>query len=127
MEREIIEASFNGFRQLVGDEAFSRVSSASVCIVGLGGVGSWVVEALASAKPVVTTDVCRLDGAAEADALVSAPDTDAGFADALVALLRDGRRAEGLAERGREWVRREFDWSRLVEHTEAVYRRVSHA
>ena len=47
MEREIIEASFNGFRQLVGDEAFSRVSSASVCIVGLGGVGSWVVEALA--------------------------------------------------------------------------------
>ena len=47
MEREIIEASFNGFRQLVGDEAFARVSTASVCVVGLGGVGSWVVEALA--------------------------------------------------------------------------------
>ena len=91
------------------------------------GFGLAVVEALASAKPVVTTDVCRLDGAAEAEALVFAPDTDAGFADALVALLRDGRRAQELAERGKDWVRREFDWSRLVEQTEAVYRRVSDA
>jgi glycosyltransferase involved in cell wall biosynthesis len=58
---------------------------------------------------------------------VFASDTDAGFADALVALLRDGRRAQELAERGKDWVRREFDWSRLVEQTEAVYRRVSDA
>jgi hypothetical protein len=36
-------------------------------------------------------------------------------------------RAQELAERGKDWVRREFDWSRLVEQTEAVYRRVSDA
>jgi tRNA A37 threonylcarbamoyladenosine dehydratase len=42
-----VEERFKGFRQLVGDEPFARISSASVCIVGLGGVGSWVVEALA--------------------------------------------------------------------------------
>lgn len=47
MEREILEASFNGFKQLVGDESYARISGASVCVVGLGGVGSWVVEALA--------------------------------------------------------------------------------
>ena len=38
---------FRGFRQLVGPLAFERVANASVCVVGLGGVGSWVVEALA--------------------------------------------------------------------------------
>jgi tRNA A37 threonylcarbamoyladenosine dehydratase len=42
-----VDERFKGFRQLVGDEPFERISRASVCIVGLGGVGSWVVEALA--------------------------------------------------------------------------------
>ena len=39
--------TFRGFAQLVGERAFGRISSASVCVVGLGGVGSWAVEALA--------------------------------------------------------------------------------
>jgi len=38
---------FLGYRQLVGESAFARTSGASVCIVGLGGVGSWAAEALA--------------------------------------------------------------------------------
>lgn len=38
---------FLGFTQLVGDTAYERISRASVCVVGLGGVGSWTVEALA--------------------------------------------------------------------------------
>jgi tRNA A37 threonylcarbamoyladenosine dehydratase len=38
---------FMGFTQLVGQEAYERISRASVCVVGLGGVGSWTVEALA--------------------------------------------------------------------------------
>jgi tRNA A37 threonylcarbamoyladenosine dehydratase len=47
MERVIVDASFTGFRQLVGDEAYRRITESSVCVVGLGGVGSWAVEALA--------------------------------------------------------------------------------
>ena len=90
------------------------------------GFGLAVVEALASARPVVTTSVCRLDGAAEAGALVCAPDTDEGFADALVSLLGDDRRAHELAERGRDWVQREFDWRTLVARTEEVYQRLAH-
>jgi len=38
---------FKGIEQLLGVPHFSRVQSASVCVVGLGGVGSWSVEALA--------------------------------------------------------------------------------
>lgn len=38
---------FKGVEQLLGTEHFKRVTRASVCVVGLGGVGSWSVEALA--------------------------------------------------------------------------------
>lgn len=42
-----IDPRFRGTYQLLGPEHFSRISAASVCVVGLGGVGSWSVEALA--------------------------------------------------------------------------------
>ncbi len=42
-----VSARFRGTQQLLGEDAFARVARASVCIVGLGGVGSWCVEALA--------------------------------------------------------------------------------
>ena len=38
---------FGGIARLYGDEALARFSRAHVCVVGVGGVGSWVVEALA--------------------------------------------------------------------------------
>jgi tRNA A37 threonylcarbamoyladenosine dehydratase len=38
---------FKGTEQLLGAEHFERLARASVCVVGLGGVGSWSVEALA--------------------------------------------------------------------------------
>lgn len=44
---EEIDPRFRGTYQLLGRKHFARVSAASVCVVGLGGVGSWSVEALA--------------------------------------------------------------------------------
>ncbi|HHC72717.1 MAG TPA: tRNA cyclic N6-threonylcarbamoyladenosine(37) synthase TcdA [Thiotrichales bacterium] len=41
------ELPFDGIRRLYGDRGFEVISSLHVCVVGLGGVGSWVVEALA--------------------------------------------------------------------------------
>lgn len=38
---------FRGTEQLLGAEHFAQVARASICVVGLGGVGSWSVEALA--------------------------------------------------------------------------------
>lgn len=38
---------FSGVEHLVGGSAFQKLQNSSVCIVGLGGVGSWTVEALA--------------------------------------------------------------------------------
>jgi tRNA A37 threonylcarbamoyladenosine dehydratase len=42
-----LSARFGGIDRLYGAGAAQRFASARVCVVGLGGVGSWVVEALA--------------------------------------------------------------------------------
>ena len=40
-------ARFGGIGRLFGKAAMERLHAAHVCVVGIGGVGSWVVEALA--------------------------------------------------------------------------------
>ena len=41
------EFRFGGIARLFGVEALARLRAAHVCVVGVGGVGSWAVEALA--------------------------------------------------------------------------------
>jgi tRNA threonylcarbamoyladenosine dehydratase len=41
------EERFGGVRRLFGNKGQERLRRAHVCVVGLGGVGSWAVEALA--------------------------------------------------------------------------------
>jgi len=38
---------FGGIARLYGDAALARFRRAHICVIGVGGVGSWVVEALA--------------------------------------------------------------------------------
>ena len=42
-----LERRFGGLRRLYGELGYSRLRRARVAVVGLGGVGSWAVEALA--------------------------------------------------------------------------------
>jgi tRNA threonylcarbamoyladenosine dehydratase len=42
-----LERRFGGLARLYGAAGYARLRSASVAVVGLGGVGSWAVEALA--------------------------------------------------------------------------------
>ncbi len=41
------EERFSGIGRLYGADALPRLRAAHVCIIGVGGVGSWIVEALA--------------------------------------------------------------------------------
>ena len=41
------ERRFGGIARLYGADRLARLSAAHVCVVGIGGVGSWAVEALA--------------------------------------------------------------------------------
>src|SRR6266571_4860545 len=38
---------FGGIGRLYGERALERFRAAHVCVIGVGGVGSWIVEALA--------------------------------------------------------------------------------
>lgn len=42
-----LERRFAGIRRLYGSDALARFHAAHLCVVGLGGVGSWAAEALA--------------------------------------------------------------------------------
>ena len=42
-----VERRFGGIARLYGERALSSFQQAHICIIGVGGVGSWVVEALA--------------------------------------------------------------------------------
>lgn len=39
--------NFDGIARLYGKEAYALIQNMHVCVIGIGGVGSWVVEALA--------------------------------------------------------------------------------
>ena len=53
------ESRFGGVRRLFGNEGSARIKGAHVCVVGLGGVGSWAVEALARSGAVHGLRVVR--------------------------------------------------------------------
>lgn len=38
---------FGGIARLYGDDGLTRLSKAHVCVIGIGGVGSWVAESIA--------------------------------------------------------------------------------
>jgi tRNA A37 threonylcarbamoyladenosine dehydratase len=47
MDTPTTQSKFAATRRLYGEAAYQRIRRAHICVVGLGGVGSWTVEALA--------------------------------------------------------------------------------
>ncbi len=47
MSDQEYQQRFGGLRRLYGDAAFARLPQLHFCVIGIGGVGSWVVEAFA--------------------------------------------------------------------------------
>lgn len=60
------ERRFGGIRRLYGAAAFERFQQAHICVVGVGGVGSWVAEALARSA-VGRITLIDLDNVAESN------------------------------------------------------------
>jgi tRNA A37 threonylcarbamoyladenosine dehydratase len=57
---------FGGIARLYGERALERFRAAHVCVVGVGGVGSWIVEALARSA-VGRITLIDLDNVAESN------------------------------------------------------------
>src|SRR5437762_12496171 len=60
------ERRFGGVARLYGERALERFRAAHVCVIGVGGVGSWVVEALARSA-VGRLTLIDLDNVAESN------------------------------------------------------------
>ncbi|WEF31414.1 tRNA cyclic N6-threonylcarbamoyladenosine(37) synthase TcdA [Pseudoduganella chitinolytica] len=57
---------FGGIARLYGDRALARFRAAHICVIGVGGVGSWIVEALARSA-VGRLTLIDLDNVAESN------------------------------------------------------------
>lgn len=104
------------------DDVRPYVAEATVCVVPLrigGGTRLKIFEALAMAKPVVSTTI-GAEGlpVVSGEHLVLADGAD-DFAHAVVALLRDSERRRRLAEAGRALVQERFSWGRVALDFEA--------
>ena len=60
------ERRFSGVRRLYGQQGFVKLQAAHVCVIGIGGVGSWAVEAL-SRSAVGHITLIDLDNIAESN------------------------------------------------------------
>jgi tRNA A37 threonylcarbamoyladenosine dehydratase len=79
---------FGGLGRLYGDGGLRALQAASVCVVGVGGVGSWAVEALArSAVGKIT--LVDMDHVAESNINRQLPALDDQIGRAKVAVLRE--------------------------------------
>lgn len=61
-----LERRFGGLRRLYGDAQYARIRALRVAVVGVGGVGSWVAEALARSGIAALT-LIDLDQVAESN------------------------------------------------------------
>jgi glycosyltransferase involved in cell wall biosynthesis len=110
------------------DDVRPYVAEATVCVVPLrvgGGTRLKIFEALAMGKAVVSTTV-----GAEGLPLVPGThflqvDDPAGFADAVVALLRDPGRRRALGSAGRRLVEERYSWSQVAREFEAMCEEVA--
>ena len=66
MHTDSLQRRFSGVPRIYGDVAFERFKQAHICIIGLGGVGSWVVEALARSA-IGSMTLVDLDNVAESN------------------------------------------------------------
>ncbi len=82
-----------------------------------------LIEALAAARPVVSTAVGGVpEVVVDGETGVAVPPGDPGaLAAAAVDLLQDRQRAERLGARGRQHVYPSYAWTRLVEEMRALY------
>lgn len=87
-----LERRFGGVARLYGAAAYEYFRRAHVCVIGVGGVGSWAVEALARSA-VGTLTLIDLDNVAESNTNRQLPALDPYYGMAKVTALAERVRA----------------------------------
>jgi tRNA A37 threonylcarbamoyladenosine dehydratase len=112
-----LERRFGGLRRLYGDAGYDRLRHARVAVVGLGGVGSWSVEALARSG-VAELTLFDLDHVAESNInrQIQALGATLGQAKALALLDRIADIHPGCVVRPVEEFVDDRNWPALLAH-----------
>jgi glycosyltransferase involved in cell wall biosynthesis len=100
------------------------IAEAAVYVAPLrmgGGTRFKLLEAMALARPIVSTRVGVEGFAMTSERELLRADSPADFAAAVLSLLADPTRAAALGQAGLDFVRAGFDWSAIVPKLEAVY------
>lgn len=106
------------------EDARPHIAGAAVYVAPLrmgGGTRFKLLEAMALARPIVST---RLGAEGFAVALgreMMLADAPADFAEAVLVVLDDSARAEALGQAGLSFVRAGYDWSAIVPKLETLY------
>jgi len=87
-----LERRFGGIARLYGPQRLQRFACAHVCVIGVGGVGSWAVEALARSA-VGHLTLIDLDNVCESNVNRQLPALDPNFGMAKVSALAQRIRA----------------------------------
>ena len=89
------------------------------------GFGQVLIEAMASAKPIVATDIPPINEIVEHEGsgLLVPPTTEA-FAEAITNLLLQPERSLLMGKQGKNIVGDRFSSNRMTEETVAVYKQV---
>lgn len=86
------ERRFGGIARLYGESALQRFRQAHVCVIGVGGVGSWVVESLARSA-IGRLTLIDLDHVAESNTNRQLPALEGEYGKAKVQALAERVRA----------------------------------
>jgi sugar transferase (PEP-CTERM/EpsH1 system associated) len=88
-----------------------------------GGTRFKLLEAMALARPIVSTSLGAEGFRVQSGRELWLADTPADFAEAVLALLADPERAKAMGEAGLAFVRAHYDWSVIIPRLEEVYER----
>lgn len=79
---------FGGVSRLYGPDGLAKLQAAHICVIGIGGVGSWAAEALAR-NAVGTITLIDLDNIAESNVNRQLHAVDGAFGKAKVTAMRE--------------------------------------
>lgn len=91
-ERQDLNRRFGGLKRLYGEAGLLKLQAAHVCVIGIGGVGSWAAEALAR-NAIGTITLIDLDNIAESNANRQIHALDGEFGKAKVTAMAQRIRA----------------------------------
>jgi glycosyltransferase involved in cell wall biosynthesis len=111
------------------DDVPATLAAAATIVVPLrvgGGTRLKILEALAAARPVVTTTIGAEGLPVEHGRHLLVADAPDEFARAVLAVLADAGLASRLGEDGRRLAREQFDWSHIAERVGHEIARIVH-